>query len=777
MPIRFRDRLSYKQARNTVFIAFALGIFLSLFQVLSDYQSQDEQIDDTIENYIAITRTPAARIAYNIDNELAHELVVGLIKSPHIVQAEIIDPSGNSLASASAPPDSPSSGAFTNMLFGSNRTYIRELKVPFDEEEKLGWLKIIADTSPISSQFIERSLITMTTGLVRTFLLSAVLFFMLYIMLTKPLLLLTDKMVEQPDGSNRIQLPEPIGHEKDEIGLLTRTINHYLNNIHHHLHHRRVAEEQLREHLSELESIIARRTSELRKNNLTLEETNKELEKARSQAMDKATQRTQQLSSLSHEIRTPLNALLGMLNIVLDEKLPDSQQQRLMIARDSGSHLITLLNDILDLSRLDSGKMHLETIPFDLRSSLEDVVVLTGQSAFSKGVPVFCDIDPTLPEEVIGDPTRFHQIITNLIGNAAKFTDSGSIRIWLDCQKESEDTVSIMLNITDTGIGIAKEAIEEIFKPFAQASSDTTRKFGGSGMGLPLTQAIVNSMGGHLTLISEPGKGSTFSVRLPFKFSLDATLPELPSRVRFGQIALDGDKSFQNCCSHLLTHWHLPHRTLEEKDKNCNIRQYSDVLITDNPETALTASQSNSSQRVILASHRPVTDQENLFWLPLPMTRKQLLAALERTVDQNSSDDTDFLTNEDSAGISQEWHILVVEDNPINRMVAEGMLEQLGYQVSLAQNGEECLQLNKHNNYDLILMDCNMPVLDGFKTTRALRSQPATKDIPIIALTANALNDHRKRCMEAGMNDHISKPFDKQQLQLAINTWLIAEPA
>ena len=214
---------------------------------------------------------------------------------------------------------------------------------------------------------------------------------------------------------------------------------------------------------------------------------------------------------------------------------------------------------------------------------------------------------------------------------------------------------------------------------------------------------------------------------------------------------------------------------MDETDKDCNIRQYSDVLITDNPEVALATSQVNLSQRVILASHRPVTDQENLFWLPLPMTRKQLLSALERTIDQSESDDIHYLSNIGMSALRYDKHILVVEDNPINRMVAEGMLEQLGYRVSLAQNGEECLTLNRSNDYDLILMDCNMPVLDGFKTTRQLRSRPETRHIPIIALTANALNDHRKRCMEAGMDDHISKPFDKQQLQQAINTWLETE--
>ena len=774
MPIRFRDRLSYKQARNTVVIAFVLGLFISLFQVITDYQSQDKQIDATIETYIAITRTPAARIAYNIDKELANELVLGLIESPTIVRAEIVDPSGVALAAVSKKPQQDKVRPFTDMLFGASRTYIRELKVPFDEEEKLGWLKIVADTRPSSVQFFQRSMVTMVTGLVRSLLLSLVLFIMLYLMLTKPLLNLTDRMVEHPEDSNKIQLPEPKGHENDEIGLLTRTINHYLNNIHHHLHHRRAAEEQLREHLAELETIIARRTREIRKNNETLEKTNQKLERARSQALETASQRAKQLSSLSHEIRTPLNALLGMLSIALDEELPDAQRQRLSIARDSGSHLIRLLNDILDLSRLESGKMILERIPFDLRSTLEDVVVLTGQSTFASGVPVYCDIDPTLPEEVVGDPTRFHQVITNLVSNAAKFTDEGEIKIWLDCQKKSENQLEIMLNISDTGIGIPGSALDEIFKPFAQASSDTSRRYGGSGMGLPLTQSIVANMGGQLSVISEPDEGSTFSVQLPFEYDLDKQ-PVTPSLdLKDYQIVIHCKDALQNCCSHLLTHWDWHHRTCDSSLSERLLDDWADILITDDQIMAIRTAEENPTLKVVYASHSPLkVSLPNLLWLPLPMTRTHLLKTLEKTQDidhELSESLPPELNNRNSKPSIHQ--VLVVEDNPINRMVAEGMLEQLGYQVELAHNGENCLQICQDKQYDLILMDCNMPVMDGFTTTRQLRTRENTKDTPIIALTANALNEHRKQCLEAGMDDHIAKPFNKEQLQNAITRWL-----
>lgn len=775
MPIRFRDRLSFKQARNTVVFAFILGLFLSLYLVIIDYRSQERQIDATIETFIDITRTPAARIAYNIDKELANELVLGLIKSPTIVRAEIVEPSGAILAAVSKEPQQDKARPFTDMLFGASRTYIRELKVPFDEDEPLGWLKIVADTRPISTQFFDRAIFTLVTVLIKTFLLSLVLSIMFYHMLTKPLLNMTEKMVEHPENSSKIQLPQPRGHENDEIGLLTRTINHYLNNIHHHLHHRRLAEEQLREHLAELETIIARRTRDIRKNNQALEKTNRQLEKARSQALETASQRARQLSSLSHEIRTPLNAVLGMLSIALNDELTELQHQRLTTARDSGTHLIRLLNDILDLSRLESGKMILEEISFDLRNSMEDVVVLAGQSTFTKGVPIYCDIDPTLPEEVLGDPTRFHQVISNLIGNAAKFTDEGDIRIWLDCQKTSENHLDIMVNISDSGIGIPESALDEIFKPFAQASSDTSRRFGGSGMGLPLVQSIVTNMGGQLSVISEPGEGSTFSVRLPFRYKSREEKVSVSADIKSNQIVLNGSEALQSCCSHLLAHWDISHRQTSNNNIG-DLSDWADILITENEGLARNAGQDNPSLKVIYAAHTPLDNgPDTLVWLPLPLTRKLFIQALEKTrtirhqVSQPLPDTVKIQHQK-----NRDYSVLVVEDNPINRMVAEGMLEQLGYKVELAHNGESCLAACQQKNYDLILMDCNMPIMDGFTTTQRLRVQIATRETPIIALTANAMNQHRKQCLDAGMNDHLAKPFNKEQLESTLTRWLIA---
>ena len=640
MQIRFRDRLSYKQARYTISTAILLGLLLSVFQVFSDYNSQDQLIDDNTESYIAVTLTPAARIAYNLDKELASELVNGLIQSPTIIKADIIDPSGIALAAASKEIQRTNERPFIAWLFGDQRTYIHELKVPFDKEEQLGWLRVVADPIPFGEQFLSRAVVTLTTGLIRALVLSLVLFITLYFTLTRPLLEITKKIVAPTDGIRRIKLPESQSHQRDEIGLLTRTINHYLNNIHHHLHHRRLAEEQLREHLAELETTIARRTREIRANNKTLEDTNVQLEQARKKALETASIRADQLASLSHEIRTPLNALIGMLDIALEDEENDNQLKRLTIARNSGAHLVRLLSDILDLSRLESGKMSLEKIPFDLRKALEDLVILTGQSTFRKGVPIYCDIDPTLPEEVIGDPTRFQQVISNLISNAAKFTDEGSIRIWLDCQMQPDNNIQVMINITDTGIGIPDSALDEIFKPFAQASVDTSRKFGGSGMGLPLTQSIVQNMGGNLTVISEPEEGSTFSVKLPFLLLSKTSEPEVPSAPKQSEITLYCHHALQTCCSHQLTHWGYEHQTLVSNDLVALLDQWTDILITDDVTFAKEALQEKQSIHIILVSFsEPELNSSRVFWLSHPFARDQLLEALVHCCPNTDSQD------------------------------------------------------------------------------------------------------------------------------------------
>ncbi len=444
--MRLRDRLSYKQVRYTVSVAFILGLVFSAFQVTHDYKTQ---------------------------------------------------------------------GQFTDLFFGTTRTYRQPLSVPYDLEEDLGTLSIIADTRPSGQEFLDRSILTLVFGVIRTLLLALALQSMFYLMLTKPLLKLTRHVKHVRKGITHRSLSVSKRHQQDEIGLLTRAFNEFQDDIEKQLYHRSLAENELRKHTQDLENRIAKRTQELQENNNALFKANKELEIARQKALHSAQLRGDQLSSLSHEIRTPLNGILGMLELTINEELSEKQYARLDLAHQSGVRLVKLLNNMLDLARLESGKAAIEQSPFDLREIIEESVVMMSQKTYSKDIPLTCDIDPTMPAKLLGDPTRISQVINNLLGNAIKFTHKGEISLSLESKSLDEDSLEVIINITDTGIGIPREALDAIFTPFTQANNDIYQRYGGSGMGLALTKELVTAMNGSIQVISREGHGSTFSIKLP----------------------------------------------------------------------------------------------------------------------------------------------------------------------------------------------------------------------------------------------------------------------
>lgn len=771
MDIALTQRLSFKQAGLTVLVAFILGTVLSLLQVGIDYASEDASINREIHALLEISHNPAARIAYNIDAELAQELVLGLLRSPAVISAEITDNNRVSLASVNRPAMQSRYRVLSDFMFGERRQFRSELFVSHSPNEALGHLSLEVDTYAFGSHFLRRSLLTLLTGFARSLLLSLILLVLFYFMLTKPLTgfirALSERDLRSP---NNAKLPYPPNHERDEIGVLVDVTNRQLVSIASEIEQRQQAESRLTQYLAQLEDVVSARTAELEATNSRLLDSNRELEQARRTALDMAQARSAFLANMSHEIRTPLNGLLGMLALSLDGPLNNEQRQQLSIAHDSGKVLVELLNDILDLSKFEAGQLELEQIPFDLGSMVEDTANLLSQNA-APGVELTCLIDPKLPNLLLGDPTRVRQIVSNLLSNALKFTRFGRVDISVKQQPQG-----VRIIIRDTGIGIAEEAQARIFHPFAQAGVGITRQFGGTGLGLALTRRLCEAMQGQLSLETQEGFGSTFCVDLPLPSQTSTLmLPSLSGRILVLSPAGSG---LSEQLGSLLPSWGLDYQRL---DPDANLQAISaDLLISDRPDRLQLLRPGCSLPILLVSAYGNFLSSEQvqalapIEQLPRPLSRQALLQALRRSLEQGEPSSTSQIPEPQA---SRQARVLLVEDNPVNQLVAKGMLGKLGCEVLLANHGGEALSLLEKESVDLVLMDCNMPVMNGYETTRHIRQHPEHARLPIIALTANALSDERERCRAAGMDDYLAKPFRKEELAALLDQWLATSAA
>jgi signal transduction histidine kinase/ActR/RegA family two-component response regulator len=773
MDIPLTQRLSFKQASLTVLVAFILGTVLSIIQVASDYLNENASIDREIKALLEIAHSPAARIAYNIDAELAQELVLGLLRSPAVIRAEIIDNNGAVLASVSRPRTESDFRIFSDYLFDERREFEDPLYIIHAPNETLGVLRLEVDTFAFGNHFLRRAMLTLLSGFVRSLLLSLILLVLFYSMLTKPLVGLIRALSERdPRAAPGAKLPCPPSHEQDEIGVLVEVINRQLASLSAEMQQRREADQRLTQYLAELENIVSARTAELKAANSRLSRYNQELEAARGTALEMAKARAAFLANMSHEIRTPLNGLLGMLDLALDGALSNEQRRQLQIAHDSGSVLVELLNDILDLSKFEAGQLELEQIPFDLGTLVEDTANLLSQNT-SPGVELTCLIDPQLPGLVIGDPTRVRQVVSNLLSNALKFTRIGRVDL-----RVAPSPGGVLVSVRDTGIGISAESLPKLFQPFSQGSAGIARQFGGTGLGLALTRHLCEAMQGQLDVKSQEGLGSLFSAELPL---VEHSPPEPRPALQGKVAALCGAKSgLAEMLGTWLPCWGLE---FERRDKAADLDGLeADLLISDNADCLESLRRSVQVPILLVTGYGSFLPPPRaatltpLHQLARPLSRGALYQALQRVL-LKLPDETPPPAPATEEPQRRNVRVLLVEDNAVNQLVARGMLSKLGCEVLLAGNGAEALSRLEQTAVHLVLMDCNMPVMDGYEATRRIRQSGRWPDLPIIALTANALPDERERCRAAGMDDYLAKPFRREELVAMLDSWLPATQA
>jgi signal transduction histidine kinase/CheY-like chemotaxis protein/HPt (histidine-containing phosphotransfer) domain-containing protein len=503
--------------------------------------------------------------------------------------------------------------------------------------------------------------------------------------------------------------------------------------------------------------------------------------------------KTKFLANMSHELRTPVNGVLGMLELVRHIEPGPKQQHYLETARRSAETLLGIINGILDISKIESGKIELEQSPFDLRDLVEDVTENFSDAAFGKALELACFVPAGLPTALIGDPARLRQILTNLLGNAVKFTEKGEVGVRVDAVDADAASVFLAFEVSDTGIGIPPEKQRHIFDAFTQADSSTTRRYGGTGLGLSIAKQLCEMMGGTIGLTSEPGLGATFRFTARFARQSEATQPADIALSPRPVLLAAGQTLNRQSLKDQLSHWGLP--VCEAETGASALAELRDAAARGVPfamaiidgalgemngvdlARSIKADPANAELRVVVLS---LLDQQNetipddmASRLIKPVRRSALRAclAIDGAVTPVPAVAEPLAAPPEGAAGAQ---VLLVEDNPVNLEVGVGILESFGCKVETAANGVEALDRYANGEYGLIFMDCQMPEMDGFEATTEIRKQEANSDrrTPIVALTASAIEGDREKCLAAGMDDYVPKPFTAHQMRSALAAWL-----